>query len=67
MIKFETHQKPISVKIIDFGLSYISSNIEDKAVDIHVFEKTLQCVVSRDEIMKKCMQSFMEGYKVNAD
>lgn len=29
--------------LIDFGLSFISDNIENKAVDLFVFEKSLFC------------------------
>ena len=31
------------VYIIDFGLSSFSENIENKAVDLNVFEKSLFC------------------------
>jgi len=54
MIKFNTHEMYQNVKndvpftltageysiyLIDFGLSYVSSNAEDKAVDLYVLEK----------------------------
>ena len=32
-----------SVKLIDFGLSQITDNTEEKAVDLYVFEKSLIC------------------------
>lgn len=31
------------IYIIDFGLSFISSKAEDKAVDLYVFEKSIKC------------------------
>jgi len=31
------------VIFIDFGLSYISKTLEDKAVDLYVLEKAFQC------------------------
>lgn len=31
------------VYIVDFGLSYISTKAEDKAVDLYVFEKSIRC------------------------
>ncbi|WUR03554.1 BUD32 protein kinase [Vairimorpha necatrix] len=43
--------------VIDFGLSYISTKAEDKAVDLYVFEKSVKC--AHDE---KFIKNFYEGY-----
>ena len=40
--------KTLKIYIIDFGLSFGSHNIEDKAVDLHAFEKSL-CVENATE------------------
>lgn len=48
--------------IIDFGLSYISTKSEDKAVDLYVFEKAIRC--AHDE---KFVQEFYDGYKTLGD
>lgn len=45
------------VHIIDFGLSFISSKVEDKAVDLYVFEKSIKCA---HDI--KYIESFYSGY-----
>lgn len=48
------------LKIIDFGLGYISKKIESKAVDIHLFKQALE-----SKHFKKCEElynSFIEGY-----
>ena len=44
--------------IIDFGLSYVSSKDEDKAVDLYVFERALKCGHSESYIA-----AFYEGYR----
>mgnify|MGYP001772799278 CR=1 FL=1 len=50
-----------AVYIIDFGLSTISKRVEDKAIDIHIFFRSVESAHSRFEgIMKKC---FVDGYK----
>ncbi|KAF9762614.1 EKC/KEOPS complex subunit BUD32 [Nosema granulosis] len=43
--------------IIDFGLSYISSKSEDKAVDLYVFEKSIRCAHDL-----KYLEDFYKGY-----
>jgi len=49
------------VHIIDFGLSYISGKVEDKAVDIHVMMQIFES--SHHEIHKECIALVFEGYK----
>ncbi len=45
---------------IDFGLSYISTRVEDKAVDIHLFKQALE---SRHfQVAKKAYAAFLKGY-----
>lgn len=48
------------LRIIDFGLSYISDKTEDKAVDLHVFREAVESKHYRkkDEIWK----NFLKGY-----
>ncbi len=49
-----------SITIIDFGLGQFSTSIEDKAVDINVFYKTLQS--THPLVWEEAWQSFLEGY-----
>lgn len=46
---------------IDFGLSYISSSIEAKGVDIHVLFQTLESTHSK--ICEKFIYYFVQSYK----
>ncbi len=47
--------------IIDFGLGYFSSRLEDKATDINLFHKALKS--THLKILKECWESFLSGYK----
>ncbi len=49
------------VHFIDFGLSFISSKAEDKAVDLHLLDRALES--KHHEIYKECIAAVMEGYK----
>jgi Kae1-associated kinase Bud32 len=49
------------IHVIDFGLSYISSKVEDKAVDIHVLTQIFES--SHHEIHKECIALVFDGYK----
>ncbi len=49
------------IYFIDFGLSFFSSRIEDKAVDIHLFKEALES--KHWKIWKECFEKFLEGYK----
>ncbi|MFB6204048.1 MAG: KEOPS complex kinase/ATPase Bud32 [Candidatus Nanohaloarchaea archaeon] len=46
--------------IIDFGLSFRSHRIEDKAVDIHLLKQVLES--SHPEIADEAWDEFVEGY-----
>jgi tRNA A-37 threonylcarbamoyl transferase component Bud32 len=47
--------------LIDFGLSYFSEKIEDKAVDIHIFRQAIES--KHHTVYKKAYKLFLEGYK----
>ncbi len=47
--------------LIDFGLSFFSTKVEDNAVDIHLFRQTIES--RHSEIWEKCFESFLKGYK----
>ena len=49
------------IKFIDFGLSFFSSKIEDKAVDLHLFRQALES--KHHEIWQKCFACAIDGYK----
>ena len=51
------------VHFIDFGLSFFSQKLEDKAVDIHLFKQALKSRHFRIE--DKAFNWFLEGYKAN--
>jgi Kae1-associated kinase Bud32 len=54
-------EKTSKIFIIDFGLSYISTKIEDKAVDIHLLRQALQAKhFQNSEILFK---TFCENYQ----
>lgn len=48
------------VFLIDFGLSFRSQRIEDKAVDIHLLKQVLE--TSHPEVSEESWQNFLEGY-----
>ncbi len=47
--------------VIDFGLSYSSHRIEDKATDLHVFKEALESTHSR--FYRLAWKSFLVGYR----
>lgn len=49
-----------NVNLIDFGLSYTSPNIEDKAVDLHLFHQALAS--KHHTIAKEAFDLFKQGY-----
>jgi TP53 regulating kinase-like protein len=57
LIEKEKSQK---LFFIDFGLSFNSSKIEDKAVDIHLFKQALESKHFR--VYDKAYCAFLEGY-----
>ncbi|MBU0627921.1 MAG: Kae1-associated serine/threonine protein kinase [Nanoarchaeota archaeon] len=52
------------VYFIDFGLSFFSDKIEDKAVDIHLLKQALES--KHYTIWEKCFESALVGYKKEA-
>jgi len=49
---------------IDFGLSFFSSDIEDKAVDIHLLRRVLKS--THCKIWDLCYESFISSYEKNS-
>jgi TP53 regulating kinase-like protein len=49
------------VYLIDFGLSYFSEKIEDKAVDIHLLRQALES--KHYKVYEKAFNLVLEGYK----
>ena len=54
---------------IDFGLSFISSSLEDKAVDLYVLERALTSTHSRQaaQIFEKILHSYTAEYGRNVE
>ncbi len=46
---------------IDFGLSFMSNKVEDKAVDIHLFKQALES--KHYKIFEKAYKDFLSAYK----
>lgn len=53
------------IYFIDFGLSFFSTKIEDKAVDLHLLRQALES--KHYKIWKKCFEAVLEGYKIVND
>ncbi len=49
------------IHIIDFGLSFVSNKVEDKAVDVHMLDATLKS--SHHDIYGECIKEVYDGYK----
>jgi len=49
------------VHFIDFGLSFVSNKVEDKAVDLHLLDRALES--KHHEIYEQCINAALEGYK----
>ncbi len=49
------------IYFIDFGLSFFSEKIENKAVDIHLLKQALES--KHHKIAKQAFELFLEGYK----
>ncbi|CAG8602219.1 21701_t:CDS:10, partial [Racocetra persica] len=57
-----------SLVVIDFGLSYISSLPEDKAVDLYVLEKTFLSTHPNSEAMfAAILETYKSNYKASKD
>ena len=50
-----------SLAFIDFGLSYYSDKVEDKAVDLHLFKEALES--KHYKVEHKAYWHFLKGYK----
>ncbi|WP_414836841.1 KEOPS complex kinase/ATPase Bud32 [Candidatus Nanohalococcus occultus] len=48
------------VYLIDFGLSFRSERIEDRAMDLHMFKQILES--SHTEKAENCWEAFIDGY-----
>ena len=53
------------IYFIDFGLSFFSMKIEDKAVDLHLFKEALES--KHSEIWEKSYKAALEGYLKRAN
>jgi Kae1-associated kinase Bud32 len=49
------------IYFIDFGLSYISSKVEDRAVDLHLLERALES--KHHKVFKDAFSKVLVGYK----
>jgi Kae1-associated kinase Bud32 len=49
------------VYFIDFGLGFVSTKVEDKAVDIHLIQKALGS--KHYKVAEECFEYILEGYK----
>ena len=49
------------IKFIDFGLSFFSNKVEDKAVDLHLLRQALES--KHHDIWEKCFEAALKGYK----
>ena len=56
-----TKGKEDTLYLIDFGLAFHSSKIEDKAVDLHVLKQALQA--KHHTIADQCMKIILQNYK----
>ena len=50
------------IYFIDFGLSFFSEKVEDKAVDIHLLRQALES--KHHEIFKNAFKAVLSGYKI---
>ncbi len=57
------NKKDNKIYIIDFGLGFISTRIEDKAVDLHLIKQALEA--KHYQNWEKLFKSFLSGYKFN--
>jgi len=53
--------KENKIHLIDFGLSFISKKVEDKAVDLHLLDRAIES--KHHEIYHDCMKEVIKGYK----
>jgi len=62
---FILSKKNKKIYFIDFGLSFFSHKIEDKAVDLHLLKQALES--KHYKIFDKCFQVILKDYEKNAD
>ncbi|MEM3154826.1 MAG: KEOPS complex kinase/ATPase Bud32 [Candidatus Woesearchaeota archaeon] len=53
--------KENKIHLIDFGLSFVSKKVEDKAVDLHLLDRALES--KHHEIYHDCMKEVIRGYQ----
>ena len=53
--------KDNKIHLIDFGLSFVSKKVEDKAVDLHLLDRALES--KHHDIHKECAKEVLAGYK----
>ncbi len=53
------------IYFIDFGLSFFSAKIEDKAVDLHLLKEALES--KHPEIWEECCNAALNAYEKNAE
>jgi Kae1-associated kinase Bud32 len=53
------------IKFIDFGLSFFSKKLEDKAVDLHLLRQALES--KHYECWQECFDEVLKGYKETGD
>ena len=53
------------IYLIDFGLSFFSAKIEDKAVDLHLLRQALES--KHYKIWEKCFKAALQGYKADKE
>ena len=59
------NDKDKEIYFIDFGLSFFSNKIEDKAVDLHLLRQALESKHYR--VFEKAFKLVLEGYKEKSD
>ena len=53
------------IYFIDFGLSFFSRKVEDKAVDLHLLKQALES--KHYKIWEKCFKAALQGYKFKSN
>ena len=56
--------KKNDVYFIDFGLSFVSTKAEDRAVDLHLFKQALES--THHAFSERCFEKVLEGYRTYA-
>jgi len=59
------NKKDKKIYFIDFGLSFFSHKVEDKAVDLHLLKQALESKHYR--VFEKAFKLILEGYKMESD